>query len=417
MNHETLKQVIFDQHEIIRSAEIVPRDIDIEENGRYILVGLRRAGKSTILYRIAQELAASGIEWERIIYINFEDERLSEFTSSDFNDILSVQAELSSGKGYFFFDEIQNIAGWEKFARRMADSKEHVWITGSNARMLSRDMETVLGGRYFSLLVHPYSFPEYLSASGIPHDGKDVIGTKSGAVILRAFGEYYIHGGFPESLLYRNKREYVSGVFQKILLGDITVRNNVRNPHAMRLLVKKLAEAVKDEISYTRLHNILRTIGCGISKDSVIDYVGYMLDAYLILPVRNYFASFAEREGSPRYYFSDNGILSLFIDSHDTALLENLVALTLVRRYGEDGVFFLKSAHTGVDVDFYIPETKTAIQAAFSLREISNSREEYNLRKAMHLMPDIEHAMILTYEEEAQLDGIEVLPVWKWLLK
>lgn len=144
MNHALLKSVIYDQHEFIRDFQIVPRNYEFEENGNYVLVGLRRAGKSTLLYKIVLDLVASGVGWEQIIYINFEDERLSEFTVADFNDILSVQSELSNKKGYFFLDEVQNITGWEKFARRMADAKEHIYITGSNAKMLSREIETTM---------------------------------------------------------------------------------------------------------------------------------------------------------------------------------------------------------------------------------------------------------------------------------
>ena len=116
MNHDILKQVIRDQHEVIKNERIIPRDIQLEDNANYIIVGLRRSGKSTLLYHIVQKLIRDGIDWSRIIYINFEDERLSEFTKDDFNDILSVQSEWSDEPGFFFFDEIQNIDGWEKFA-------------------------------------------------------------------------------------------------------------------------------------------------------------------------------------------------------------------------------------------------------------------------------------------------------------
>lgn len=134
MNHALLKSVIYDQHEWIRNFQIVPRDYEFEENGNYVLVGLRRAGKSTLLYKIVLDLVACGVDWNQIIYINFEDERLSEFTVADFNDILSVQSELSDKKGYFFLDEVQNIDGWEKFARRMADAKEHIYITAATPK-------------------------------------------------------------------------------------------------------------------------------------------------------------------------------------------------------------------------------------------------------------------------------------------
>ena len=123
MNHDLLKTVIYDQHEIIKNLQIVPREYEFDLKANYVVIGLRRAGKSTLLYKIVQDLIAKGTDWNQIIYINFEDERLSEFTVNDFNDILSVQAEMSDKKGWFFLDEIQNIDGWEKFARRLADSK------------------------------------------------------------------------------------------------------------------------------------------------------------------------------------------------------------------------------------------------------------------------------------------------------
>ena len=155
MNREILKSVIFDQHEIIRNADIVHRRYFLDSQANYVVTGLRRAGKSTLLYGLVQDLVARGVDWRRIIYINFEDERLAEFTLSDFNDILVVQSELSDEEGFFFLDEVQNIDGWEKFARRLADSGRRVYITGSNAKMLSTQIETTLGGRYLTRYVTP----------------------------------------------------------------------------------------------------------------------------------------------------------------------------------------------------------------------------------------------------------------------
>ena len=191
MNHEVLKQVIQDQHEIIRNAEIVPRnDYSFEPHANYVLTGLRRSGKSTLLYHKVQQLVENGVRWEQIIYVNFEDERLAGFTTADFNDIVAVQSEMSDLPGYFFFDEIQNIPFWEKFARRMADAKERVCITGSNAKMLSREIETTLGGRYLTKQVRPYSFQEYLTARNIAHAEKDRITTKPHAKIVSALNDY-----------------------------------------------------------------------------------------------------------------------------------------------------------------------------------------------------------------------------------
>ena len=219
MNSEILKNIIYDQHQIIRDSVIVDREYTFEKNGNYILTGLRRAGKSTLLYKIAKELVESGADWNQIIYINFEDERLSEFTLNDFNDILSVASEISEKKPYFFLDEIQNIEGWEKFARRIADARERVYITGSNAQMLSKDMEARLGGRYLTKYISPYNFREYLVAQKVQHDEIAVRTTKLNGRIRAALENFFYEGGFPESLLFLAKREYVEKYISKSYTG------------------------------------------------------------------------------------------------------------------------------------------------------------------------------------------------------
>lgn len=416
MNHDILKEVIFDQHEIIKKANIVPRDYDFDLNANYVLIGLRRAGKSTLLYKIVKDLVEKGIEWNQIIYINFEDERLAEFSLNDFNDLLSVQAELTDKTGYFFLDEIQNIEGWEKFARRMADSKEHTFITGSNAEMLSQEIENRLGGRYFSKYITPYNFKEFLKAKQIDYSDKAIFGTKESGKIKREFSEYFYFGGFPEALNYQNKREYVSSIYQKVLLGDIAARNSIRNPNGLQILMKKIAESVKDEISYSKLHNILKTIGVKISKDIVIDYIGYAKQSFLIFTIKNYFSKFVEKETTPKYYFNDNGLLNLFLNKEEPRLLENLVAINLWNNY-KGNVYYLKSQN--LDVDFFIEETGTAIQVAYSITNISDDRETKSLVEAAKTLKEAKEFVIITYEEEKDLnmDGvkIQVIPVWKWL--
>lgn len=265
MNHDLLKTVIYDQHEIIKNFQIAEREYEFDITANYVVIGLRRAGKSTLLYKIVQDLIASGTDWNQIIYINFEDERLSEFSLNDFNDILSVQAEMSDKKRWFFLGEIQNVEGWEKFARRIADSKEHTFITESNAKMLSAEIENRLDGRYLAKYVTPFNFREFLKAKNIDYSDKTILATKESGKIKREIENYFYFGGFPENIEYQNKREYVSSIYQKILLGDIAVRNGIRNTNGLRLLMKKIAESVKDEVSYSKLHNILKTIGVSIS--------------------------------------------------------------------------------------------------------------------------------------------------------
>ena len=419
MNREILKGVIFDQHEIIRNAHIVRRRYSLDPHANYVVTGLRRAGKSTLLYGVARDLVAQGIDWRRIIYINFEDERLAEFTLSDFNDILVVQSELSDEEGFFFLDEVQNIDGWEKFARRLADSGRRVFITGSNAKMLSAQIETTLGGRYLTRYVTPYRFDEYLDAVGKRHDEAAVYSTAGRGSILGAFDSFYSNGGFPESIRYGVPREYVESVYQKVLLGDIVARNNVRNPQVMRVLMKKVAETVHNEASSTMLYGMLKGIGYKVSKDSVINYLAMAQEAYLIFSVRNAVAKFIEREGSPKYYFTDNGLLNLFLTKKEPVLLENEIAVAMFDAYG-DRLHYLKSSKHGIDIDFYVPEEGLAVQVAYSLSASANPREVGNLAKLARI--DHVHRLLIVTKDEENLierDGlkIEVIPAWKYLLE
>lgn len=417
MNHRILKSIIFDQHEIIKNFNINKREYNFDLNANYVLVGLRRAGKSTLLYKIVQDLIEQGIEWNQIIYINFEDERLTDFTIQDFNDILLVQSELSNKKGYFFFDEIQNIDGWEKFARRLADSKEHIFITGSNAKMLSSEIEKTLGGRFLSKYISPYNFREFLTAKQQDFSESSILSTKSTGKIIRNFTEYFYFGGFPETVNFIEKREYVSSIYQKILLGDIATRNNIRNLTGLKILIKKIAETTKDEISYSKLHNILKSIGIQISKDVIIDYVKYAQQAYLIFSVKNYFSKFVEKETTPKYYFYDNGLINLFLLNEEPRLLENLVAINLKHKY-KDEVFYLKSS--SIDIDFFVPEIQTVFQVAYSIKNISSQREITSLIEVAKSFNEAKQFVIITFEEEdsINIDNIEIkiIPIWKWLL-
>ena len=420
MNHEVLKSAIFDQREIIQNARIVPRRYTFDPQANYVVTGLRRAGKSTLLYKIVRDLVESGVDWNRIIYINFEDERLAEFSIGDFNDILSVHGELSTQPGYYFFDEIQNVNGWEKFARRLADAGERVWITGSNAKMLSSQIATTLGGRYLVKHVTPYRFDEYLDASGIAHDSNALYSTKAKGSIAGAFDAFYQHGGFPESLRYDSPREYVESVYQKVLLGDIAARNNVRNPDALRVLMKKVAETVCNETSATALHGMLNALGYKISKATLLDYLAMARESYLLFEVTNVVAKFVEREGNPKRYFSDNGLLNLFLIGKEPTLLENEVAVAMLDAFGE-GLHYLKSPKNGIDVDFYVPEQGLAVQVAYSLSDSAKPRDVGNLVKLANISDSALRLLIVTKEEERVIeeDGkrIEIKPAWKFLLQ
>lgn len=414
MNHDLLKRIIFDQHQVIKESEIVERDVILEKDANYVLVGLRRAGKTTLLYKRVKDLINDGVDWNQIIYINFDDERLLNFNIEDFDDILLVAEELTDKKHYYFFDEIQNIDGWEKFAIRLANQGYKVDITGSNAKMLSKEVEAKLGGRYISREILPYSFVEYLRANSVDIEGYSI---KDVASINTLLNDYFVNGGFPESLIFKNKREYISSIYQKVLYNDIIVHNDVRNENGMKLMIKKIAESVKQDLSYTRIQNIITGIGYKISKDIIIDYCGYCKDAFLLFTIENYYASFLDKNSNPKYYFMDNGILNLFLDDKRTSLLENIVAIHLYRKHKES-LYYLKG--NKVDIDLYLSNSNTAIQVAYSLNESVDNREVNNLLEYAKSSEKKSKLLIVTFEEEQTIkaDGriIDVIPLKKFLL-
>jgi len=245
MNREILRTVIADNRNDASEFKIVPRDFIFEEPGNYVFVGIRRAGKSFLLYQRIQGFLSEGVSLDEILYINFEDERLIGLTPNDLNLILEVHLEMYGKKPILFFDEIQVVEGSEKFARRIADIKNRVYITGSNAKMLSQKIQTTLGGRYLTIDIYPYSFKEFLVANEISVHKNSLSSTVTKAEILRLFNEYFYFGGLPEVVNYGAKRDYISSVFQKIYLGDIASRYSVNNISALRVMFKKLAESVK----------------------------------------------------------------------------------------------------------------------------------------------------------------------------
>ncbi len=418
MDHETLKQIIFEQHEIIKKSKIVDRDYFLEKNANYVLIGLRRSGKSTLLYKRVQDLIKDGVDWKQIIYINFDDERLFGFKASDFEDIVLAAEEISAEKHYFYFDEIQNIDGWESFAIRMANAKEKVDITGSNAKMLSREVSAKLGGRYLTKVIHPYSFKEFLRAKSV--DATSIYSISDRATMMNALEEFYTFGGFPESINAIDKRGYISNIYEKILLGDIIARNSIRGENGIRVLMKKIATTVSQSVSYTNLHNSLKTIGFSLSKDTIIDYCSYATQGFLLLALKNYYASFVDKESNSKYYFSDNGILNLFLTRDNTSLFENLVAISLNRKY-QDKLFYLKSPKTKIDIDFFIDEENIAIQACYSLENPETfEREVGQLKKLNETAPGKYKLVIVTMNESKTIhldkNEIKVLKLQDFLL-
>ena len=412
ISKDVIKQCLINKQREVDEAVIVNRSVNFEENGNYVIVGVRHAGKSYLLDQRVRQLQAAGMGWDEILFVDFEDERLAEFQTEDFNSLLEAHLELYGKKPVVFLDEIQNISHWEKFVRRLADAKYRVYVTGSNAKMLSKEVATTLGGRFFIYDTYPYSFKEYLAAQQVELKEHWEYDTYQRSEVKRHLKEYFYFGGLPEILSFKNKRAMLSSLYQKIYLGDICGRNNIKNDRVLNILIKKMAESVKQPLSFNRLKNIIVATGMPISVPTTIDYADYVADSCLILPMENEVGKLTERETQKKYYFIDNGLLNLFLMSPETSLLENMVAVELCRRFGKENVFYPNAER---EIDFIVPDERLAIQVSYSVREDATySREVSPLVKYAKAHQDW-RCLLITYDEEGVEEGIPVVPVWKWL--
>ena len=415
MNKELYRAIISENQEFIGSIPLVERPLHLEESGNYVFVGVRQAGKSYLLYQRVKELLGCGINLHDIVYVNFDDERLLGMTTDDFDLILQAYYSMHGGQPIFFFDEIQNVDGWANFARRLANQKHRVYVTGSNAKMLSRDIETVLGGRYLSVYVFTYSFEEYLKAIGISVSGGSQYGRKANE-LQRHFRTYFEWGGFPELVNFREKRVWLNSLYNRIFFNDLVVRHKVKNEDSLRMCIRRLAESVMQPCSLNRLSNLVKSTGMPCSPSTVMEYVRYLQESCLLISLDNYASKFVDKETVKKHYFIDNGLLHLFMNNPDTALLENLCAINLYKRYGK-GVYYF---NRNIEVDFYVPDEKLAIQASFRMSEEATLEREIKALVALHGLYETQRNLIITYEDEGimERDGIkiEIIPVWKWLL-
>ena len=415
MNKELFRAIISENQEFIGSIPLVERPLHLEESGNYVFVGVRQAGKSYLLYQRVKELLGCGINLHDIVYVNFDDERLLGMTTDDFDLILQAYYSMHGGQPIFFFDEIQNVDGWANFARRLANQKHRVYVTGSNAKMLSRDIDTVLGGRYLSVYVFTYSFEEYLKAIGISVSGGSQYGRKANE-LQRHFRTYFEWGGFPELVNFREKRVWLNSLYNRIFFNDLVVRHKVKNEDSLRMCIRRLAESVMQPCSLNRLSNLVKSTGMPCSPSTVMEYVRYLQESCLLISLDNYASKFVDKETVKKHYFIDNGLLHLFINNPDTALLENLCAINLYKRYGK-GVYYF---NRNIEVDFYVPDEKLAIQASFRMSEEATLEREIKALVALHGLYETQRNLIITYEDEGimERDGIkiEIIPVWKWLL-
>jgi hypothetical protein len=412
MTASQLEELVLSQKESFLSRDPgTPREVDAsryQRTGQIVVIsGIRRSGKSTLLRQFS-------LLYKDFLYINFDDDRLLEFSLSDFSILMLVFEKISPGTKVIFIDEIQNIAGWERFIRRIHDDGYKVFLTGSNAKLLSAELGTHLTGRYMKITLYPFSFREVLRFRSV---SVDRITEKKKARILAEFDLYLTGGGFPEYLKYSDT-EYLKRTYDDILFRDIIGRFGIREVKAFRQLAHYLFTNMANMASYNALKKALGFK----SVVSVRDYVGFLEEAFLVFELFKYDYSLKKQYvNDKKIYVIDNGMRNAvaFQFSDDRGrLLENCVFIELLRRNAP--VYFFKN--TG-ECDFVTEDhgkVTAALQVCYELSQKNRERELEGLTGAM-LTLGIKNGIILTYHQEETIVhkgfSLQVLPVWRWLLE
>ena len=416
MEKKVIQEIILWQQDFIKNIKLQKRNITIDPAGNYVLVGMRRAGKTYTLYQYIQHLLREGHNAHEILFVNFEDERITDIKKEDLHIIIDAYHELFANEPIIFLDEIQNISGWEHFARRLADEGRRVFITGSNAHMLSREIASTLGGRFLIQEIWPFTFSEYLQYKGVtlqPHWHL----TSQKADVVRLLSDYFHFGGLAESFSFADKRLWLTSLYQKVLYSDIIIRKGIRNERSMTLLIRKLADSVMQPTAVKRLQNILQGDGTKINRNTISTYLSYLKESFLCFSISNFTDTIPQREVLQKHYFYDNGILNLFLIHPESKLLENLVAICLYRQYG-DGLFYY---NRNVEADFFVPSEQLGIQVSYSLASQETRDREVSALAKLHAFRPLKRALIITYNEEGTVVAgtlqVKIVPVWRWMLE
>jgi len=413
----------FQEHPL---RQTIKRDIEIPlfSNKIITLIGVRRCGKTSIIYKMIEELGAS-VDSNNIVYINFEDDRLLGTTVSDLDDLIEGYYELypqkRDEKVYLFVDEVQSVPGWEVFIRRIYDTLNvQIIITGSSSRLLGNEIATSLRGRTLTYEIFPFSFREYLRFKNI---AINLDSSKSLSFIKHSFDEYLLCGGFPETIGQDTtiQTRILSDYVNLIIYKDIIERFSITNTALLKHLIKYTFVNMATSVSITKLYNDFKSNGFKLGKETLFDYFGYLEEAYAVFSVPIFRSSVREEQRNPKkIYAIDNGLRAVYDASFSpdySKLYENLVFLAL--RSKTNDIYYLKGRQ---EIDFYcvIEGEKQLINVSV---DISNpdtlAREINSLAEEMDCV-GIDKSILITKEREGSMrvgeKVVRFVPLWKWLL-
>ena len=427
---ELLKEIIVSSQNT-KQTSLTKREINIPVNTQKVvaLIGVRRSGKTYLLFDTINKLISGGTPKEDIVYINFEDERIN-YETNDLDLIIKAWQELYPTRDHtslhLFFDEIQNIESWEKFIRRLYDTiTKNIYITGSNSSFLSKDIATSLRGRSIQFEVFPFSFKEYLSHNKIETNYYDI---QNRSLLINKFSEYLKFGGFPETINAdeRLHNEIIRNYFYVMLYKDLIERYNITSINVLKYFIEKLADNLTKTFSINKIYNDLKSQGYKLDKNLLYELIVYIENIYLAFKISKFDKSFATRNrADKKVYFVDNGlanILTIGLSSNNGKLLENAVFIFLRTKFGDifnESIFYHKNTK---ECDFLLVDKHkvlTAIQVSYDVSSKQTlTRETEGLINAMEYY-GLKTGYIITFDNEDEIikkdKAIKILPGYKMM--
>jgi len=428
---DILKEIIVDFQEIDPPTGVRRRVAVSPVPGKAtVCIGVRRSGKSTFMFQLMKKLEDSGVPRQNILYLNFFDDRLRSLRHDNLGLILEAYFSLypekkNTEKLYCFFDEIQVVSGWEPFVDRlMRTEKCEVYITGSSAQMLSREIATQMRGRALSWEMFPFSFREFLDYKQIESDRP--LSTKRRLIIQKAFEEYCDTGGFPEvagldrMLRIKIHQEY----FNAILFRDLVERHNISHPKAVTDLAHWLVDNTGSLYSINNLTGYLKSLGHKAPKPAVSDYLKWFEDAYILFTVRIFDASLSRANVNPKKIYCVDHALVPSISSgilvNSGHLLENMVFVAL--RRVTPNIYYYKT-RAGREVDFIAGlhgPARILVQVCESMADQQTRKREITALVEAMTELKLSQSIIVTRNDEEQIRinsaRIDVVPAWRFLL-
>ena len=429
---EALAEVMREFYELGIPEDVKARDVAYLEKGHLatVVTGMRRTGKTYVTYQRMRDLMASGVPLERIVHVNFDDDRLKGFRLEHLRLVGDIHAELYPEAAkelcWYFLDELQEVPDWELYARRLLDSRQvQLSLTGSSSKLLSGEIATEMRGRSLDIEVFPLSFAEFLRFNGLMKElPQSPYSSRTAGALRHAMTRYFEEGGFPDvqGADYRVRVKILQGYVDAVLYRDVIERHEVSSVQALGYTLDYIKHNFAHKISTRAIAGVLKALGVSDNRECISDYLDWLAQAYLIYRVPLRTDSLSVRRMNPdKFYLVDTGLARAVLPKSDGSngwLLENLVFLSL--RRGDNRIEYYNT-RKGDEVDFLVTDRVTKrrrlVQVAWELSQKATQDRELSAIRDARDEIKVADCTVVTWDSEGETDGIRIVPAWKWCLE